>query len=70
LFKNPIEAELNKISGIKCIESIQFSSFNPVLPYRKLAGDLFYLTIKTVEGNEVGVTSSTNGFYRNDNIEK
>lgn len=70
LFKNPIEAELNKISSVKCVESIQFSSFNPVPPYRKLAGDLFYLTVKTAEGNEVSITSSVNGFFKNDSIEK
>jgi protein TIF31 len=41
-----------------------------VPPYRKLVGDIFYLVVKTLEGSEVGITCSTNGFYRNNNIEK
>lgn len=36
LFKNPIEKEMNKVKYIKCVESIQFSVFNPVPPYRRL----------------------------------
>lgn len=70
IFKNQIEKEMNKIEHVKCIESIQFSSFNPVPPYRKMVGDLFYLTVKTLEGQDHGITCSVNGFYKNNCIEK
>jgi protein TIF31 len=62
---------MNKVQAVKCVENIAFSaSFNPVPPYRRLVGDLFYLVVKTLEGSEFGITSSVNGFYRNDNTEK
>lgn len=70
LFKNSIEIEMNKIQHVKCIDSLVYSSYNPVPPYRKLVGDLFYLTVKTLEGNEYGITCCSNGFYKNNNIEK
>ena len=63
-------AEMNKVQKVKCIESISFSSFNPVPPYRKMVGDIFYLTIKTLDTGEHGITCCINGFYKNDNIEK
>ena len=63
---------MNKVqSGVKCVESVQFSnSYNPVAPYRRMMGDLFYLVVKTVDSGEHGITCSVNGFYRNDNVEK
>lgn len=70
LFKNQIETEMNKVSQTKCIESIQFSLFNPVPPFRKMVGDIFYLVVRTLEGQEHGITCSINGFYKNNNIEK
>jgi protein TIF31 len=70
LFRNPIEKEMNKVKHVKCVESIQFSTFNPVPPYRRLQGDLFYLTVKSLDHGDFGITCCVNGFYRNDNIEK
>jgi hypothetical protein len=70
LFKNPIEKEMNKVNHVKCIESIQYSVYNPVPAYRRLVGDLFYLVVKTLDHGEVGVTCCVNGFYRNEIIEK
>lgn len=70
LFKNPIEKEMNKVKHIKCVESIQYSVFNPVPPYRRLQGDLFYLTVKSLDQGDFGITCCVNGFYRNDSIEK
>ncbi len=70
LFKSSIEAEMNKIQHVKCFDNITYSSYNPVPPYRKLVGDIFYLTVKTLEGNEQGITCCSNGFYKNNNIEK
>jgi protein TIF31 len=53
LFRNPISTEMNKVSHVKCLESLQFSTFNPVPPYRRLAGDLFYLVVKTLDHGDV-----------------
>jgi protein TIF31 len=61
---------MNKVKHVKCIESISFSTFNPVPPYRKMVGDIFYLVVKTLEGTEHGITCCVNGFYKNNNIEK
>jgi hypothetical protein len=33
-------------------------------------GDLFYLTVKTLDGGEKGVTCCANGFYLNDSVER
>ena len=37
-----------------------------------MAGDLFYLTVRTLENPQAehGITCSVNGFYRNDNVER
>lgn len=65
-----IEGEMNKVQHVKCVESITFSGFNPVPPYRRMVGDLFYLVVKTLDSGEHGITCNVNGFYRNDNIER
>ena len=65
-----IEQEMNKVQHIKCVESITFSDYNPVPPYRKMVGDLFYLVVRTLDNGDHGITCSVNGFYRNDNSEK
>ena len=52
------------------VESITYSSFNPVPSARKLQGDLYYLTVKTLDAGEKGITCSVNGFYVNDSIER
>ena len=35
-----------------------------------MEGDLFYLTVRTLDAGEIGITSSVNGFFRNDSNEK
>ena len=61
---------MNKVQHIKCVESISFSSFNPVPAYRKMVGDLFYLVVKTIDAGEVGITCCVNGYFKNDCVEK
>jgi len=41
-----------------------------VQPDRKLAGDLFYLSVKTLDVGEKGITCTVNGFYMNDSVER
>lgn len=65
-----IEGEMNKVQHIKCVESITFSGFNPVPPYRRMVGDLFYLVVRTLDSGEHGITCNVNGFYRNDSLER
>lgn len=50
---------------IKCVESITFSSFNPPPSYRRLVGDLIYIDIKILEGNDLCISGTTKGFYVN-----
>jgi len=52
------------------VETIQFSTFNPVPANRKIQGDLFYLTVKTKDRGERGITCCTKGFYLNNSVEK
>ena len=70
LHSSTIEKTTQKKEYSKCIESIQFSSFNPTPPTRKLEGDLFYLTVKTLDVGEKGITCCVNGFYVNNSVEK
>ena len=65
-----IKKQLQNSQYTKCIDSIQFSCFNPVPHSRRLAGDLFYLFVKTLDAGERGITCSVNGFYLNDSVEK
>ena len=39
-------------------------------PQRRIAGDLFYLSVKTLDAGEKNITCSVNGFYLNKNIDK
>ncbi|CAI5946244.1 unnamed protein product [Closterium sp. NIES-64] len=48
-----------------CVESIAFSSFNPVPGPRRLQGDLVYLEVVTAEGKLFCVTAHTRGFFVN-----
>ncbi|GJP43624.1 hypothetical protein CLOM_g3064 [Closterium sp. NIES-68] len=48
-----------------CVESIAFSSFNPVPGPRRLQGDLIYLEVVTAEGKLFCVTAHTRGFFVN-----
>ncbi|KAL6954933.1 hypothetical protein U1Q18_045339 [Sarracenia purpurea var. burkii] len=50
---------------IKCVESIVSSSFNPPPSYRRLVGDLIYLDLVTLEGNNFCITGTTKIFYVN-----
>ena len=71
LRKSTVQAQsLKEHHFVKCYESIQFSGFNPVPASRKLLGDLFYLTVKTLDVGERGITCCINGFYVNNSIEK
>ena len=65
-----IKKQLKNSQYTKCIESIQYSSFNPVPDHRRLAGDLFYLTVKTLDAGVRCLTCSVNGFYLNDSVER
>ncbi|XP_027357190.1 clustered mitochondria protein-like [Abrus precatorius] len=53
------------LKDVKCVESIMFSSFNPPPSFRRLVGDLIYLDVITLEGNEFCITGSTRMFYVN-----
>ncbi|KAL4198222.1 hypothetical protein AMTRI_Chr03g139130 [Amborella trichopoda] len=53
---------------IECVESIVFSSFNPAPGHRRLAGDLIYLDVVTLEEHQYCITGSTKVFYVNSSI--
>ena len=68
-FEKVVRARKDK-EFVKCFESISFSEFNPAPSSRKLVGDLFYLTVKTLDVGEKGITCSVNGFFLNESAEK
>ena len=65
-------SDLNKLNHVACVESIELSNFNPVPEQRKMAGDILYLVVRTLENPsfEYGITCSVNGFFRNDSSER
>lgn len=72
LFNGAIsQGSLNRIKHLKCLESIQFANSNPVSDDRKIQGDIFYLTVRTLENPayEHGITCTVNGFYRNESTQ-
>ncbi|KAL0410704.1 UNVERIFIED_CONTAM: Clustered mitochondria protein [Sesamum latifolium] len=69
-FMENVTSSLSKLLSspskeIKCVESIVFSSFNPPPSHRRLSGDLLYLDVVTLEGNQYCVTGTTKSFYVN-----
>ena len=56
-----------KENGLKPIlKSIEMSGWNPPSFSQKMKGDLLYLKIQTLEGQNFQITASTEGFYLND----
>lgn len=62
---------LNRIKHLKCVESIEFANSNPVSDDRKIQGDIFYLSVRTLENPtfEHGITCTVNGFFKNDSTQ-
>ncbi|EAR84624.2 translation initiation factor, putative (macronuclear) [Tetrahymena thermophila SB210] len=62
-----ITKELNpkKVEFIECISYINYSGFNPPPHYRKIQGDFFYLSVKTLENMSYHITASPQGFFVN-----
>ncbi|CAI2187484.1 5112_t:CDS:10, partial [Funneliformis geosporum] len=50
---------------IKCLDSLYLSGWNPVPFERRRRGDLLYLTVTTIEGEILHITSAINGFFVN-----
>lgn len=50
---------------VKCLESITFSKWHPVPAFRRMAGDLMYLSIHTLEDQVLEVTCAASGFFIN-----
>ncbi|EPS64952.1 hypothetical protein M569_09828, partial [Genlisea aurea] len=71
VFMENISGSLNNLLSapskeIKSVESIVFSSFNPPPNHRRLLfGDLIYLDVVTLEGNNYCITGTTMNFYVN-----
>jgi len=69
LFSGAIsQSNLKKLKHVKCVESIQFSQHHCVSESRKVQGDIFYLSVRTLENPqyEHSITCTVNGFFRND----
>ncbi|KAG0235322.1 clustered mitochondria-domain-containing protein [Mortierella sp. GBAus27b] len=50
---------------VQCVKSIALSGWNPPPHNLKLRGDLMYLTVTTLEGETVQITSTVTGFHVN-----
>ncbi|XP_065054486.1 clustered mitochondria protein homolog [Rhopilema esculentum] len=61
----PLIPESNQPKAQQCLKDLRYSSWNPPPGPRKLAGDLLYLDVVTLEENKYSITASSNGFYIN-----
>ncbi|CAI4047942.1 translation initiation factor 3 subunit CLU1 SKDI_13G1460 [Saccharomyces kudriavzevii IFO 1802] len=48
-----------------CVRSLSFAAYNPVPPFYRSKGHLFYLQIVTLEGENFYITAIPSGFYVN-----
>jgi len=48
-----------------CVRSLSFAPYNPVPPFYRSKGHLFYLQIVTLEGESFYITAIPSGFYVN-----
>ena len=62
-YPNLLNRNTDDPTNSKCLESISMSRWNPVPHHRKLAGDLMYLNVQTLEGRNLEITCSAMGFY-------
>ena len=68
--ENPVTSILNapmiqKVLPTPFIEFLVYSSFNPVPYHRKIAGDFYYIYLRTLEGNDYHITANPKGYYIN-----
>lgn len=61
---------LSSATPPKCVQSVVFSGYNPAPGNRKLAGDLFYLVVETMEDKTFHITARPNGFYINGSTDR
>ena len=62
---NPWKLDEDSSELPACLQLISYDEFNPASSKRRLAGDLLYLVIRTLEGLVFHVTSAVHGFYVN-----
>jgi len=57
----------NELQMPTCLQDLRYSAWNPPPGYRKLAGDLLYLEVTTLDNIDhvYHITSSSNGFFVN-----
>ncbi|KAF3705704.1 Clustered mitochondria protein -like protein [Channa argus] len=61
----PLQPTRDDRKPLQCLRVLTMSSWNPPPGYRKMHGDLMYLTVMTMEDRELNITSCTRGFYLN-----
>eukprot|EP00095_Tigriopus_kingsejongensis_P007062 maker-scaffold1121_size61474-snap-gene-0.19 protein:Tk07062 transcript:maker-scaffold1121_size61474-snap-gene-0.19-mRNA-1 annotation:"eukaryotic translation initiation factor 3" len=61
----PLHLNAKNMSKIQCIKMLTTSGWNPPPGHRKLAGDLMYICVVTMEDKKFHITSSSRGFYVN-----
>lgn len=49
----------------KYVDKVEYSSWNPPPQRRRIIGDFFYLSFRTLEGEEYHATAFSKGFYIN-----
>ncbi|VDK32074.1 unnamed protein product [Taenia asiatica] len=59
---HPISKEDNDLD---CLQQLNYSNWNPPPSARRLAGDLLYLVVHTLEGKRCHITACPRGFYVN-----
>uniref|UniRef100_A0A5K3EIG9 Clu domain-containing protein n=2 Tax=Mesocestoides corti TaxID=53468 RepID=A0A5K3EIG9_MESCO len=59
---HPLSKEEN---DLECVQQLNYSNWNPPPAPRRLAGDLLYLIVHTLEGKRCHITACPRGFYVN-----
>ena len=57
-----IEKEMSNVKRVKFLEYLQVSAFNLVPVHCELKGDMFYLSVRNLNGKEHGITCGPGNF--------
>ena len=53
------------LQALKCLKVLTCSGWNPPPGYRRMHGDLLYLSVVTLEDRHLNFTASAKGFFMN-----
>lgn len=61
----PLHPYNKEDNGLTCLRQLNYSNWNPPPPHRRLAGDLVYLVVHTLEDKRCHISACSRGFFVN-----